>query len=461
MGQLTTVQLPEFGTIDELPEIPVAIYEDRLQSAVERMQSAGLTFLVVYADREHSANLSFMTGFDPRFEEAVLLLDTKGHRLLLVGNECLGILPDAALGIRTELFQELSLVDQPRDQSRPLSAILRDFGVSSGAVVGCVGWKYFAGPNIDIPSLAIELPAFLVDALRTLAGDRRHVVNATSLFINPSDGLRLASPVEQIARFEYAASTVSNGVLQALRQLKIGVREKDLARCYDCRGLTLTCHPMLSFGEKVRRALSSPSDNAAQLGQPYTMAFGIEGGLTARAGMIASDPGDLTAELKEFYPRLASNYFDVIATMYECLKVGAVAGDVFDRVDVVRRKDIYTFALNPGHYLHIDEWLCSPFSKNSRALLKSGVAVQVDIIPVPQGAFCALNAEDGVVLADETLCDELRSRYPAVWQRIAARQNFLRDALRINVDDSLLPLSNIPAWLAPYACDLGQAFVNG
>ena len=48
------------------------------------MQQAGLTFLVVYADREHSANLSFLTGFDPRFEEAVLLLDARGHRRLLV-----------------------------------------------------------------------------------------------------------------------------------------------------------------------------------------------------------------------------------------------------------------------------------------------------------------------------------------------------------------------------------------
>ena len=30
--------------------------------------------LKVYADREHSANLSWLTGFDPRFEEALFIL---------------------------------------------------------------------------------------------------------------------------------------------------------------------------------------------------------------------------------------------------------------------------------------------------------------------------------------------------------------------------------------------------
>jgi hypothetical protein len=460
MARLTRVQLPEFGVCDAIPLLPITLYEDRLQAVVERMRRAGLTFLVVYADREHSANLSFLTGFDPRFEEALLLLDLQGHRLLLVGNECLGILPDPVLKIKTELFQEFSLVDQPRDQSRPIETIFREFGISSSAVVGCVGWKYFDGRNVENPSLAIEIPAYLVDVLRKLTGRTNAVVNATSLFINSSDGLRLTNSVDQVARFEYAASTVSNGILQVLRHLNVSEREKDLARFYDCRGLTLTCHPMLSFGEKARRALSSPSDNTAQLGQPYTLAFGVEGGLSCRAGMIAAGPQDLPAELKEIYPQLASNYFDVIATMYEGVKVGAVAGDIFDRVDAVRRKDLFTFALNPGHYLQLDEWLCSPFSKYSRVTLRSGVAIQMDLIPVPQGPFCCLNVEDGVVLADEPLRDELRIRYPATWQRIVARRQFLRDGLGIEIDDSLLPLSNMSAWLAPYAQALDLAYVK-
>ena len=87
---LREVALPDFGRPEELPELPVATYRARLDAAVARMRQAGLDALVVYADREHTANLAHLTGFDPRFEEAVLLLDAGGKGRLLVGNECLG-----------------------------------------------------------------------------------------------------------------------------------------------------------------------------------------------------------------------------------------------------------------------------------------------------------------------------------------------------------------------------------
>ena len=47
--------------------------------------------LVVWGDREHSANLAYLTGFDPRFEEALLIVGTSGDPALLVGNECYGV----------------------------------------------------------------------------------------------------------------------------------------------------------------------------------------------------------------------------------------------------------------------------------------------------------------------------------------------------------------------------------
>jgi hypothetical protein len=41
----------------------------------------------VYADREHSANVSYLTGFDPRFEEAILVVGATAEPAILVGNE--------------------------------------------------------------------------------------------------------------------------------------------------------------------------------------------------------------------------------------------------------------------------------------------------------------------------------------------------------------------------------------
>src|SRR5262245_64809859 len=80
------------------------------------------------------------------------------------------------------------------------------------------------------------------------------------------------------------------------------------------------------------------------------------------------------------------------------------------------------FAVNPGHLIHLDEWLHSPFQAGNNCQLRSGMAIQMDIIPVSQGPFCYVNAEDGIVLADETLRSELARRHPTCWLRMQARR---------------------------------------
>ncbi|HTB63856.1 MAG TPA: M24 family metallopeptidase, partial [Opitutales bacterium] len=213
----------------------------------------------------------------------------------------------------------------------------------------------------------------------------------------------------------------------------------------------LSCHPMVSFGEKARRGLASPTDRKARRGDAFTMAFGVEGALTARAGVIAAGPEELDGELREFYPRFVANYFAVIAAWYEAVKIGATAGEVFAAAEKARDPKIFSFAMNPGHYIHLDEWVHSPFAKNSRVELKSGMALQSDIIPVSAGPFCVSNAEDGIALADDKLRAELAAKHPACWKRIAARRRFMEEGLGIKLHESVLPLSNTPAWLAPYA----------
>ena len=81
------LDLPEFGVPDRMPRIPAETYAARLETLRERMAARSLDVLVVYADREHSANLAYLTGFDPRFEEALLVVAADGEPALLVGNE--------------------------------------------------------------------------------------------------------------------------------------------------------------------------------------------------------------------------------------------------------------------------------------------------------------------------------------------------------------------------------------
>ena len=448
---LAAVRLPAFGAADELPEIPISEYHARLAETVARMKEARLDILLVYADREHSANLGYLTGFDPRFEEAMLLLDVEGGRLLVTGNECQGYLPDSAIGLKIELFQFFSLLGQPRDASRPLKALLSDFGVGRGKRVGCAGWKYYDERMTDAPATAMEIPAYLVDALRELAGGNDKVVNATRLFMDPDQGMRLDCSAAQLARFEYAAVKASQSVLRAVRNLRPGIREKEIAAQFDSAGLTLSCHPMVSFGPKARRGLSSPSDRKAEPGDAFTMAFGVEGALTSRAGILALDPADLPEALRDFYGAFCENYFEVLAAWYESLQVGAGAGEVFQAVERVRNPKLFVLALNPGHYIHLDEWVHSPFDSQSRIRLRSGMALQADLIPVSRGPFCVMNGEDGVALADAPLQAKLRANYPAAWERILGRRAFMRETLGIRLHDTVLPLSDTAGWIPPYA----------
>jgi hypothetical protein len=460
MIELATVTLPEFGAESACPEIPLALYELRLRAACRRMEQEGLDFLAVYGDREHSANIAYLTGFDPRFEEALLLLDRAGRRALLVGNECLGYLPDERLGCQVVLFQEFSLLGQPRGDSRPLDDILASFGIGRGSRVGCVGWKYFEGGPRGDGRHACDLPAFLVDSLRDLTADPRQVVNATGIFMNPADGLRTACEPEQIAQFEFSATRTSGGVRAVLEHLREGVEEQSLEHLLDAAGLPLSCHRMISFGQKARRGLSSPSHNRARLGDPFTVGFGAIGSLACRAGCIAGSAGDLPAGQRDFFAFFAANYFDVACTWYEQVRAGAVGGDVYRAVEARRDPKLFRFAVNPGHLLHLDEWLHSPFVPGGRTELRSGMAIQMDIIPVSAGPFCCINAEDGIVLAGDDLRRTLAEQFPACCRRIEARRRFMQHTLGIDLHESVLPLGNTPAWLPPYALSLEKALVK-
>jgi hypothetical protein len=149
-----------------------------------------------------------------------------------------------------------------------------------------------------------------------------------------------------------------------------------------------------------------------------------------------------------------ANYFHVVATWYESIRVGVRAGPVFRAVERARDKRLFQFAVNPGHYLHLDEWVHSPFAPGSEVMLRSGMMLQMDIIPVSRGPFCASNAEDGVVLADHALREQLRNEFPALWQRMQRRRQFMSEKLGIISHESVLPVSNMPAWLPLYALDL-------
>src|SRR6186713_1679041 len=104
------IRIPSFGGPGAIPEIPRQVYEARIKRLRERMAEEKYDAVAVYADREHSANISWLTGFDPRFEEALFILTSDGQRTLIVGNECSGVLGAVPIRTQTALCQEFSLM---------------------------------------------------------------------------------------------------------------------------------------------------------------------------------------------------------------------------------------------------------------------------------------------------------------------------------------------------------------
>ena len=441
---LREIDLPDFGMPEMKPTIPDALYAARVDRFRDRLVSRGYDFGLVYADREHSANLSYLTGFDPRFEEAVLIVGPSNPPLLLTGNECVGMAEAAPLPMRVELHQDLSLPSQPRNRSRALAEVLRAEGITDGARVGMLGWKEMSDRG------RIDVPAFIVDEVRIAIGGGGVAENAGDLLTNAQDGLRVINEVEQLAAFEYAACHTSTGVRNLLFGLRPGMREDEAVRLLEWNGAPLSCHLMLTSGSRATLGLLSPGDRRIKRGDRFTTAFGIWGALNCRAGFIVEDAGELPSEIRDYIERLVAPYFEAIAAWYQALHIGQTGGALQEIIDRHLGDPFFGIFLNPGHQLHLDEWVNSPVAPGSTIELRSGMALQVDVIPATGTDYFTTNIEDGIAFADEQLRAEFSAKYPGAWERIQARRQFMGDALGITLHPDVLPFSNIPAYLPPF-----------
>ncbi len=443
-ARLARIELPEFGMPGGSPELTDATYSARIARLRERADAHGYDRLVVYGDREHSANLAYLTGFDPRFEEALLILGPSDEPAILVGNECYGMAGGAPVAMRRHRFQDFSLPSQPRDRSRPLAEILGDEGIGPGRRVGAIGWKTYGEPH------ATDLPSYIADELRRAVGPAGAVENATDLLIGAADGLRVINEVEQLAAFEYAACQTSQGIRRLLAGLRPGLTEHEAVGLLGWNGMPLSCHLMLTAGPRATLGLLSPSDRVIERGDRFTVAFGVWGALNCRAGFVVERAAELPSPIHDYVDELVAPYFEAVAEWYGALRVGQTGGALHEIIERRLGEPFFGIFLNPGHQLHLDEWVNSPIARGSTIELRSGMALQADIIPATGTDYFTTNIEDGLALADASLRDAFATAYPAAWTRIQARRRFMATALGIELHPDVLPFSNLPAYLPPF-----------
>ena len=128
-------------------------------------------------------------------------------------------------------------------------------------------------------------------------------------------------------------------------------------------------------------------------------------------------PRSCRRTIGDYVERLVAPYFEAVAEWYGALHIGQTGGALHEIIHRHLGDPFFGIFLNPGHQIHLDEWVNSPVAPGSRVELRSGMALQVDIIPATGTDYFTTNIEDGVALADETLRATFAERYPAAWDR--------------------------------------------
>jgi hypothetical protein len=168
------------------------------------------------------------------------------------------------------------------------------------------------------------------------------------------------------------------------------------------------------------------------------------------AGFLAKNATSLPIEIRDYVEKLVAPYFRAVVEWYEHIGIGIAGGELFDIIDRHLGDPFFGVTLNPGHLIHLDEWVSSPIYRGSSQRLRSGMALQVDVIPATNGPYHTTNIEDGIALADAELRAAFEAKYPDAWERIQQRRAFMHDVLGIHLKPEVLPFSNIPAYLPPF-----------
>ena len=436
---------PDFGAPAVPAPVTRATLAARLALVRAAMEAAGLDALAIYGDREHSANLLWTSGFDPRFEEALMLVLPEGAPLLLAGNECLAYTaasPAVDAGdIEVAHCASFSLLSQPRSSDR--IEVLLDRALPRGGRIGTVGWKYWSAEEVGDPDHALDLPSLLADLLRARADD---VVNATALFMHPGTGLRSVVSVDDIARLEFANHMAAAAVRRIAFALREGMSDFDAVEAGRIGGLPLGCHVTFATGARPF-GLSGPTGEQIEKGRPLSFNVCHWGANVCRAGWVAEGSGDLPEDTRDYVEAFVGPYLEAMNLWCGLMRPGVPGGEVQAAMDAALPG--FGVTLNPGHLIGTDEWISSPIFPGSDLPIRSGMAMQMDVIP-EHPVYASTRMEDGYVIADAELRAMLEETHPMVAARIEMRRGFLRDVAGFDLPDTLLPLADTCGVAAPF-----------
>lgn len=429
--------------------------QEHFNKVLRGMKREGLQLLLVYADREHGANFAYLTGFEPRFEEAVCVLHEDGRAYLLLGNENLKMCKYSSLKAAPIHVPYFSLPNQPMENEKNLEGLLKEAGISDNRSIGIAGWKLFTSKWEDNEQI-FDVPYFIVDAVKRL-NPKGRTVSAGALFLHPENGVRVTVNANEAAHYEFGAGLASSRLLKALNSVEPGRTEMEIAGLLSAGGQPVSVTTICATGERFAGGVVFPRNKKICLGDRFSVTLGLRGGLSSRAAYVVEREEELEPQVRDYMEAVAKPYYRAAAAWYEAVGIGITGGKIYEMIEKILPKDKYRWSLNPGHYTSDEEWLSSPLYPESQIKIRSGMLLQMDIIPGIAG-YGGAGAEDGIAVADEILREELREEYPEVWNRMCRRRAYMLRELGIRLKPEILPLSDIAGYMRPYLLNREKAF---
>jgi hypothetical protein len=92
-----------------------------------------------------------------------------------------------------------------------------------------------------------------------------------------------------------------------------------------------------------------------------------------RRGALGHATKDLPEKVRDYVDRVVAPYFACAAEWYETVGIGVTGGELFDLVHRHLGDPFFGVHLNPGHFIHLDEWPSSPIWAGSQVQLRSAL----------------------------------------------------------------------------------------
>ena len=237
----------------------------------------------------------------------------------------------------------------------------------------------------------------LADTLRNLAGPE-NVFNATDLFMHPGHGLRAHCTPFEIAYFEYTNGQAAEAVKRMIFALREGMTDHSVVESGRLNG-----DPLAATSRSAPAAMPTrPLRTERRTDSPRpTLAFNVAywGSNICRAGWIADSAADLPDCSLRLCCLFCRTLFRSHGRMVRADEAGHAGTQFYDLIQDRLPFEQFGIYLNPGHLIHLDEWMSSPFYAGSEIPVASGMAIQVDVIP-QSSLYFSTRMEDGIVVAD-------------------------------------------------------------